>query len=484
LTPLLLRALLAVPTDTLVVGILTDPVTLEPHQATDLVSTAVIANVCETLVHFRPGGTRPEGLLATTWATVDRRVWTFTLRQNVKFHDGAPLDAEAVVANLEGLRRARGFAGRAERVGPHVVSIALDKPSAALLATLSQPFFALQSPRKLASPDGRPVGTGPFRLTDAKPGLVALAPNSEYWGGPPRLKAVVFRLLPSEEKLVEALLAGEVDVTSAVGQDRVKDLHGRPEITLDSQTGLNLAFLSVNNERSPLSDRRVRRALAHSIDRRSLIASILGGHGEPAQNPLPPSLWGYDPRTRELTLDRAAARRLLGEAGLPDGFETTLMTVNAPRPYMPQPARLAEAIREGLARVGIRARLREAASWADYVERATRGDYDLAVLGWQADTMDPNDFLSVLLDSESIGTTNRSRYRNPVMDALLKRARMGSDMESRLAAYREAQALFQRDMPWVPLYHGSVFTAYRQVVRGLSIGPTGVLRYDKAWKLP
>ena len=98
--------------------------------------------------------------------------------------------------------------------------------------------------------------------------------------------------------------------------------------------------------------------------------------------------------------------------------------------------------------------------------------------------MDPNDFLSVLLDSESIGTTNRSRYRNPVMDALLKRARMGSDMESRLAAYREAQALFQRDMPWVPLYHGSVFTAYRRVVRGLSIGPTGVLRYDKAWKLP
>ena len=112
MTPLLLLALLAVPTDTLVVGILTDPLTLEPHQATDLVSTAVIANVCETLVRFRPGGTRPEGVLATTWATVDRRVWTFTLRQNVKFHDGAPLDAEAVVANLEGLRRARGASGR------------------------------------------------------------------------------------------------------------------------------------------------------------------------------------------------------------------------------------------------------------------------------------------------------------------------------------------------------------------------------------
>ena len=342
MTPLLLVSLLAVPPDTLVVGILTDPVTLEPHRATDLVSTAVVANVCETLVHFRSGGTRPEGVLATTWATVDRRVWTFTLRE----------------------------------------------------------------------------------------------------------------------------------------------LHGRPEITLDSQTGLNLAFLSINNDRPPFGDRRVRQALARAIDRDRLVRHLLGGHGKPAQNPLPPALWGYDSRTRDLVLDRSAARRLLAQAGFPEGFETTLMAVDAPRPYMPHPLRLAAEIRDDLREVGVRAVVREVPTWAEYVGRATRGDYDLALLGWQADTLDPNDFLSVLLDSGSIGTTNRSRYRNPAMDALLKRARMGSDLETRLAAYREVQALFQKDLPWVPLYHGSVFTAYRRVVRGLSIGPTGVLRYDKTWKLP
>ena len=107
----------------------------------------------------------------------------------------------------------------------------------------------------------------------------------------------------------------------------------------------------------------------------------------------------------------------------------------------------------------------------------------MAVYGWQADTTDPNDFLSALLASESIGTTNRSRYRSPSMDALLKRGRMGSDLpEERLAAYREAQELFQRDMPWVPLYHVSAFTACRRSVRGLTVASTGVLRYDKAWK--
>ncbi len=484
MTPLLLAALLAAPADTLVVGILTDPATLEPHRATDLVSTAVIANVCETLVQFRPGGMRPEAVLATTWATVDHRVWTFTLREGVRFHDGAALDADAVVANLESLRRTRSFAGRAARLGPHVVSITLDRPSAALLATLSQPFFALQSPRKLAAADGRPVGTGPFRLTSARPGLVELQANPDYWGGAPRLRSVLFKKLPGEDRLVQALVEGDVDVTSAIGQDRVAALHDHAELSLDSHTGLNLAFLSANNERAPFSDLRVRQALAHALDRRQLVGRILGGHGEPAQNPLPPSLWGYDPRTREVKLDRGAARRLLAQAGFPGGFETTLMAVDAPRPYMPHPLRLAAEIRDQLEQVGVRARVNEVPTWAEYLERATRGDYELAVLGWQADTMDPNDFLSALLDSESIGTTNRSRYRSLAMDAALKRARMGSDLETRLSAYREAQALFQKDMPWVPLYHGSVFTAYRHAVRGLIIGPTGVLRYDKAWKLP
>lgn len=480
---LLALALFVAPADTIVVGILTDPVSLEPHRATDLVSAAILSNVCDTLVRFRPGGTRPEAALATTWATLDRRTWTLTLREGVRFHDGAPFDADAVIANLEKLRREVAFPGRAARVGPHVVSITLERPNAALLATLSQPFFSLQSPRQLEAGDHRPVGTGPFRLAAARPGEVELEANLECWSGPPRLKRLVFRRFASEEALVSALLGGEVDVTSALGQDRVELLHRRPEITLDSQTGLNVAFLSINNERSPFTDPRVRQALARAMDRDALVHDVLGAHGETAQNPLPPALWGYDTLTKELMLDRAAARRLLGEAGFPQGFETTLMAANSPRPYLPAPLRIAARIQDDLAHVGVRARLREVSSWSEYVDRATRGDYDLCVLGWQADTSDPNDFLSALLASWSIGTTNRSRYRSEAMDALLKRARMGGDSEARLAAYREAQQLFQKDMPWVPLYHGSVFTVYRRGVRGLGVGPTWILRYDKAWKL-
>ena len=274
-----------------------------------------------------------------------------------------------------------------------------------------------------------------------------------------------------------------MDVTSAVGQARVAQLREQPEVTLDSRTGLNLAFLSVNNERPPLSDARVRQALARSIDRDALVHEFMGGHAEPARNPLPPLLPGYDAHAKPLRFDRAGARRLLAEAGFPAGFTTSLLAVSTPRAYLPSPLRMAERIRADLGAVGIKATLKEVPSWAEYVEHATRGDYDLCLLGWQADTTDPNDFLSALLGSEAIGTTNRSRYRSRAMDAILKRARMGADLTERLAAYREAQDLFQAEMPWIPLYHASVFTAYRRGVRGLLTGPTGVTRFDKAWKL-
>lgn len=488
MAPLLAFALLiTAPRDTLVVGLLADPVSLHPHRATDLVSAAVVSAVCETLVQFRAGGTRAEPGLATTWATTDGRVWTFTLRQGVRFHDGAPLDADAVVANLESIHKERAFPGRAERLGPLAVAITLDKPNASLLATLSQPFFGIQSPRQLRLDETlaphRPVGTGPFRFVSSRAGVVDLEANPTYWHGVPRLARLTFRRYPSADALTDALLEGEVDVTSALSQDQVKTLRRTPEtIHVESRPGLNLAFLSVNNERAPFQDRRVRQALARALDLRALVEQALGGHGEPARNPLPPSILGYGAHTRELIQDRTAARKLLAEANLPGGFESTLMVVDVPRPYLPTPRLVADRIRNDLAEIGIRLKLREVPTWAEYVGAGSRGDYDLAVLGWAADTTDPNDFLSALLESEAVGTTNRSRYRSAAMDTLLRRGRRSGDPHQRLTAYAEVQRLFQQDMPWIPLYHVSLLTAHRHSVNGITTGPTGILRYDKAWK--
>jgi peptide/nickel transport system substrate-binding protein len=485
--PLLLAAavLAAAPvsTETLVVGTLTEPVSLEPHLATDVVGAAIVTNVCETLVRVRPGSLRPEGVLAVTWSTRDQRTWTLTLRKGVFFHDGTPFDADAVVGNLEHLRRERAFGGRAERIGPHVVRITLDRANAALLSTLSQPFFALQSPRQLEGPTSAlPVGTGPFGLVSRAPGRIVLEAFREYWGETPRLSHVVFRRFREEGALVRAILSGDVDVSSAIHQGRVAELRAREDVVLDSQSGLNLCYLALNNERPPFDDARVRLALARSLDRTTIVEDVLKGYGEPADEPLPPGLFRQDARARTLGLDYERARRLLVRAGVPDGSETTLTLSTAPRPYLPDPRQLGEIVRDSLARIGLTVRIREVPSWSRHVELTARGDFDMALLGWQADTLDPNDFLTVLLDSGMIGTTNRSRYRSEEMDRLLKRARMESASQTRDTLYRRVHALFQEEMPFVPLFHASVFTARRQGVNGLVAAPTGILSYGKAWK--
>jgi ABC-type transport system substrate-binding protein len=467
----------------LVVGTLADPAGLEPHRATDVVGAEIVANVCETLVRLRPGTSRVEGLLATSWATRDQRVWTFTLRDGVVFHDGSPLDAEAVVANFEHLRRERAFAARAERVGRLVLQVSLERANAALLPTLSQPFFSIQSPRRLGAGEETPVGTGPFRFVSARPGEVVLHAEPGYWGGPPRLGRVVFRRFADESALVKALLAGTVDVTAAVGPRQVSALRAQPRLTLDSQTGLNLVYLAVNNERPPFDDPRVRHALSRAIDRAALVR-LAGGHAEPARGALPPAVPGHAPPARDLLLDRDSARRLLAAAGVAPGTPVELTVSRAPRPYLSEPLRLAMQVQHDLGEAGLDVRLRELPTWAEQVAATASGAFELALLGWQADTPDPNDFLTALVDGASVGTTNRSRYRSDDMDALLKRARMEPSPRGRLALYRQAQELFQRDMPFVPLLHSSVFTARRREVHGLVAGPTGILRYDKAWKQP
>lgn len=474
-------ALQAAAASQLVVGTLADPGTLDPHRSNDIVTSEILANVCETLVRIRPGSLIVEGVLATAWATADQRIWTFTLREGVRFQDGSALDAAAVVANLDHLRQERRFPGRSTRLGPHLVRVALERADAALLPTLSQPQFAIQSPRQLRFSGNLPVGTGPFRVSTVRPGLVELDAFRGYWGGAPRLARLLFRRFASPAELVQALASGAADVSSAIGPADVPPLRDRSDVAIDSQTGLNLVYLAVNNERAPFRDVRVRQALSRAVDRHALLR-LLGGHGEAAQGPLPPSVFGRDARARELRLDRDSARRLLAAARLPAGTELSLSFARAPRPYLTEPLATATRIRDDLAAVGLAVRLREVPSWPQQVALTTRGDYELALLGWRADTLDPNDFLTALLESASIGATNRSRYRSEAMDSLLKRARMDGAPRARQGLYRAALELFQKDMPFVPLLHASSFTAHRREVVGLVIGPTGVLRFDKAWK--
>ena len=223
---LVLAALVSLPpADTIVVGTLSDPSSLAPHRATDLVAAEIVTNVCETLVRLRPGLAAPGG----------------RARHRLGHPRPARLDPDPArggrvprrhPARRRRRRRAtsstcareRAFPGRAERVVPHVVEITLDRPNAALLSTLSQPFFAIQSPRRLAARPETPVGTGPFRLAAAEPGRIELAAVEGHWAGTPRIRRLVFRRFADEDALARALASGEADVTAALGPDRAAEL--------------------------------------------------------------------------------------------------------------------------------------------------------------------------------------------------------------------------------------------------------------------
>ena len=465
---LLLAALLAaVPADTLVVGTLADPASLEPHQATDIVAAEIVANVCETLVRVRPGSLRPEGVLATTWASPDQRVWTFTLREGVRFHDGAPLDADAVVGNLEHLRRERAFPGRAERVGPHVVQITLDRPNAALLSTLSQPFFAMQSPRRLAGAGERaagrhralPPGARPARPRRARGVRRALGRRPPP--APPRVPPLPRRGALSPGRSPRGRPTSPPRSAPAAPR-RCAPTRRSPSTPRPGST--SSTWPSTTSGRRSTTPACAAPCPAPSTAPR-LVREVLGGHAEPAHTALPPTLFGHDTRARELVLDRDAARRLLAAARVPEGFETTLTVSRAPAPLPPRPAprRGAAARRPRRASASPFASARWP-TWTEHVDLTSRGDFDLALLGWQADTLDPNDFLTALLDSGSIGTTNRSRYRSPAMDGLLKRARMDSAPGTRLALYRAGAGALPAGhavRPALPLLRASPRTAGR-----------------------
>jgi peptide/nickel transport system substrate-binding protein len=465
-------------------GSLSLPPRVTPHAATDVMSATVAANACEPLVHMNASGDHPRPWLATSWATADRRTWTLTLRAGVRFHDGTAFDADAVVANLADLERHGRFDGTAERIGPLAVAIRLGEPNAALLATLSQPFTAMQSPRQLrAADDAPPACTGPYRVAHADGGAIRLEAFAGYWGKAPATARVRYQAFRSEDALDQALRSGRVDVVPSLGPRRAAALRTDPRLTVRSWTGLNVAYLALNNERPPLADRRVRQAIAHALDRPRLVREVLREQGEPARNPLPPGLPGYAARTPPLALDLRRAKRLLEEAGA-RAPRLVLLAPAEPRTTLPDPALMAERIREDLAAAGVAVEVRMVHDWPDYLRQVTAGHYDLALLGWEADTLDANDFLTALVSRGAIGRTNRSRYASDAMETLLRQARRGASPAERQRTYGDLQRLFQRDMPWVPLFHVSAFLAHRADLRGLELDPTGIVHHAHARRQP
>jgi peptide/nickel transport system substrate-binding protein len=288
------------------------------------------------------------------------------------------------------------------------------------------------------------------------------------------LDRVVFRSIPENSTRFFELLSGSIQMMDGIPPDDVAAIERNRWLKLEGAPGMNVAYLAMNTEHEPFGSELVRRAVNHAIDKRAIATGMYAGLAEVAVGPLPPNVFGADPEAADYVFDQALARDLLREAGYPDGFETTLWTMSGPRPYMPQPMRVAQVIQADLAAIGVHARI-VSYEWGTYLDRVHRGHHDLALLGWQADNGDPDNFLFVHFDKSAAvpPAGNIAFYRNERVHELLVQGQQTVNAVDRLPLYYEAQKIIHDDAPWVPLVHTMELAAMQRSVTGYVLHPTG-----------
>ncbi len=461
--------------------------TIYPWDILDLVTGSVLANIYEGLTKLSETSTSIEPGLAEKWEYQDNfKTWIFYLRKNVKFHNGEPFNADSVI---ETFKYVKNLPVKVSKIDNYTIKITMEQPNAALPITLAQNYYFIASKETIESYKKKDslaaYGTGPFELASWDKGKkIVLTKYKEYWG-PKKAKLDSIIIIPfkTNESLLQALLKGEIDFTDGIIPNNIPIIRTNSNLYFKAETGFNFAYLSFNNLRKPFDNKKVRKAIAHAIDKKKLINKFFygGQAGIPAKSCLPPTMFGYYKDLPEYEYNPKLAKTLLIEAGYPEGFKTTLIPTGAVRPYMPDPIGIANEIKNQLAEIGIQITLTPANSWKHSLEiTTTKPDYDMALLGWIADTGDPNDMLTALLSSSSIGIHNSCVWSNTEFDNILIQAR-AQPADKRIELYKKAQMIFYEELPLVPLFHSYQLGAWNEKVKGFKLHPLGLLFFNNVY---
>jgi peptide/nickel transport system substrate-binding protein len=483
--------------DTLVYGRGGDSTSLDPITTTEGEAFKVTENIFETLVSFGEQDTTINPGLAESWeVTEDGLNYTFKLRQGVKFHDGTDFNADAVVFNFN-----RWMNGNADQfpyytmfggfkadeghviqevtaVDANTVKFVLKRPQAPFLKNLAMSPFGIASPAAVEQygEDFRanPVGTGPFKFVDwVENDTITLEKNPEYWQeGLPKLNKVIFRVIPENTARLNALANGEIDVMDGLNNSDEATVLGNENLQIIERPSMNVGYIGLTNTRKPFDNKLVRQAINHAIDKQSIIDAFYGGKAQPAVNPMPPAISGYNDAIEPYPFDLEKAKALLAEAGYADGFTIDLWAMPVARPYMPEAMKVAEVIQASLAEIGVTANI-QSVDWATYLDKATAGEFDMFMLGWTGDNGDADNFLYTLLDKDSIGSNNNAHYSNDELHEILIQAQTEVNEDVRNDLYKKAQEIIHDDAPWVPLVHSIPLLAAGKDVVNYKPHPTG-----------
>ena len=464
------------------IGLGAEVTSLDPHFLNVAPNNNAAWQIFDALVHVDENARLIPGL-ALSWRAVDPTTWEFKLRRGVKFHDGSDFTAEDVLFSLERpatLAASPGpFTGFVKPIvakkiiDPWTLRLKTAAPYAMLPYDLDSIFIVSKKAAAGAATEDfnsgkAAIGTGPYKLVRfARGDRIELARNDAYWGAKPAWDKVTLRILPADTARITALLAGDVDAIENIPTADLTRLKANPNFRLEQKVSWRTLFLHLDQYRdhpphltdksgkplakNPFKDARVRLAVSKAINRRAIVERVMEGFAIEAGNLVSPPVFGHVAALKAETYDPEAAKKLLAEAGYPNGFALSLY---APNDRYVNDEQLAQALAQMLARVGIQTKL-ETLPASVYFAKARAGEFSAALLGWGSFSGDLalRALVATPNAEKGYGAWNWGHYSNPQVDALLEQGFATLDEKKREALARDAATLALKDVPLILLHH-------------------------------
>ena len=461
-----------------------DALSMDPHSLNESLQLSTDSNVYEPLV----GRNKDLSLapaLATAWKQTAPTVWRFELRKGVQFHDGTPFTADDVVfsfARMKGegsdMKATNSDVKEVRKIDDHTVEIETFAPQPILPDVLTTSYIMSkkwcednQAVKPVDRRKGienaasfRANGTGPFRLRERQPGVrTVFTRNGTYWGKiEGNAQEVIFTPIGNDSTRVAALLSGEVDVMEPIPVQDIERVNRNPGTRAVTGPELRTIFLGMDQKRdellyssvkgkNPFKDKRVRQAFYQAIDIDGIKKNVMRGASNPSALMVGPGINGFDPSVKRLPYDPDAAKKLMAEAGYPDGFEVSM---NCPNDRYVNDSKICQAVAANLARINVKIKLL-AETKGTYFPKVLRRDTSFYMLGWTPTTYDALNALNALMvcvDEKGAGQFNLGAYCNPKVDELAHKIQVETDKTKRNAMIKEAFALHTADIGHLPLH--------------------------------
>ena len=461
-----------------------DVTSLDPHQGKETPAVQVNTQIFDTLVTVDPETNEVVPQIAESWEQTDDQTYVFKIREGIKFHDGSDLTAEDVKFSLD---RARNSAAVSYIVNfieevtvddDHTVTVKTTAPYAPTLRNLAIPFAAIV-PKAVVEADENafiqnPVGSGPYKFVEWNHGdHVTLNAFDDYYAGKPETENLIMKVIPETSQRTIALETGEVDLAYDLAVNDIPKVNSDDKLTVYEIPSLTCWYVSMNMNKKPFDNPKVREAMSMAIDRQTIIDTINAGSGQTADAIIAPAVFGYY-STGVKEYNPTKAKELLAEAGYPNGFSTTLwVNDNQSRIEMCQ------AMQAMLLEVGVQCNL-EVLEFGSFISRTTAGDHDLAYFGWTTSSGDADySYYSLEHSTQQGAAGNRSFLADPDVDKLIEEARSNTNEEERKELYKELAIKLDEINNNIPVYYSSINVGANKKVEGFVMDANGYHSLEK-----